>query len=441
MSRHSALALLALALAAGTSSATEVTFNKDVAPILFQQCATCHRPGEVGPFSLLTYKDAAKRAEFLKDITADRRMPPWKAEPGFGEFHDVRRLTDDQIRTIAAWADSGAKEGKPEDQPPAPKFTDGWQLGPPDLVLKVSQAYTLKADGRDKYHCFVLPTGLTEDKTVSAVEFRPGNRKVVHHALFFLDGTGAARKREAAEGGPGRGYDTFGGVGILPTGALGGWAPGATPRTLPDGLGMRLPKGADFVLQIHYHPDGKEETDQSSVGIYFTKKPAEKIVGGVPLVNRRLYIPAGAERYKTTASFTMPVDARAIGIFPHMHLVGREMKVVAVLPDGKEKPLIWIKDWDFNWQGQYRFVEPVALPKGTRLELEAYYDNSDKNPNNPNKPPKVVRWGEQTTDEMCLCGVQVVTDRPQDLALLRRGMMKFLAGQLGGALGDRLKGQ
>jgi len=441
MRRHAALAFCALALAAGSSSAADVTFNKDVAPILFKQCATCHRPGEVGPFPLLTYKDAAKRAEFLRDITADRRMPPWKAEPGFGEFHDVRRLTDAQIRTIAAWVDGGAKEGKPEDLPPAPKFTDGWQLGTPDLVLKVPRPYTVKADGPDQFRCFVIPTGLSEDKTVSAVEFRPGNRKVVHHALFFLDRTGAARKREEAEGGSQPGYSTFGGVGILPTGALGGWAPGATPRALPDGLGMRLQKGSDLVLQIHYHPDGKEEADQSWLGVYFTKKPAEKIVGGVPLLNRKLYIPAGAERYKTTVSLPLPVDVRVIGIFPHMHLVGREMKVVAVLPDGKEKPLIWIKDWDFNWQGQYRFVEPVALPKGTRLELEAYYDNSDKNPNNPNKPPKVVRWGEQTTDEMCLCGVQVVTDKPGDMVRLRLGVVKALGGQLGKLLGGQLSGE
>jgi mono/diheme cytochrome c family protein len=436
MGKPGVLSFATLVLAAGLAPAAEVTFNKDVAPILFKNCANCHRPGEVGPFPLLSYKDVAKRADFLKDITADRRMPPWKAEPGFGEFHDVRRLTDEQIHTIAAWVDGGAREGKPEDLPPAPKFTDGWQLGEPDMVLKMAQPFTLKADGPDEFRCFVIPTGLTEDKTVSAVEFRPGNRKVVHHALFFLDTDGAARAKEAQEDGPGKGFSTFGGVGILPTGSLGGWAPGAAPRKLPDGLGQRLAKGSDLVLQVHYHRDGKDEVDQSSLGIYFAKKPAEKFVGGIMLVNRKLYIPPGQERHRVTASLTLPVDTRVVGIFPHMHLVGREMKVVAVLPDGKEKPLIWIKDWDFNWQGQYRYVDLVALPKGTRLDLEAFYDNSDKNPNNPNKPPKEVTWGEQTTDEMCLCGVQVVTERPGDMAILRRAMIKTLAGRLGLLFGE-----
>jgi hypothetical protein len=420
------LALAALTVAAPTG---EVTYAKDVAPILNQRCASCHRPGEVGPFSLLTYKDAAKRAKFIKEVTADRRMPPWKPEPGYGDFQDACRLSDAELATLARWADTGAREGDPRDLPPRPAFTEGWQLGTPDLVLKMPEPYPVPAGGRDVYRCFVLPTGLTEDRTVAAVEFRPGNRRVVHHALFFLDASGAARKKDAA--GPGPGFASFGGPGFVPTGSLGGWAPGAAPRRLPDGLGMPLRKGSDLVLQLHYHPDGKDEKDQSTVGIYFTKGKAKRLVSGVPLVNRRIDIPPGESRHRVTAGFSLPVDVEAVGITPHMHLLGREMKVTAVKPGGEKVPLVWIKDWDFNWQGQYRYAKLIPLPKGTRLELEAYYDNSTDNPKNPNDPPQRVRWGEQTTDEMCLCGLQVVTANPGDRLELFKAVLKSRGGRLG----------
>lgn len=419
---------LTLLLSPAFTSADGVTYCKDVAPILFEHCAGCHRPGEVGPFPLLTYRDAAKRANFLKEVTAERQMPPWKAVPGFGSFHGERRLSDAELKTLAAWADGGALEGDPKDLPPAPKFVDGWQLGKPDLVLEMPEAFTVSADGRDVYRCFVIPTGLKEDRTVAAVEFRPGNRTVVHHALYFLDNTGTARKKDGEDKGPG--YASFGGVGFLPSGSLGGWAPGAMPRRLPDGVGKMLKKDSDLVLQVHYHPSGKEEKDRSVVGVHFTNKPAEHLVLGIPLVNRRLNIPAGEQRHKVTASFTLPVHVQAIGITPHMHLLGREMKVTATLPGGKKMPMIWVKDWDFNWQDQYLYAEPVRLPKGTKLDLEAYYDNSKNNPKNPNSPPKAVRWGEQTTDEMCLCGVGVVTDRPADRAELLKAVLLQM-GNLG----------
>ena len=275
------------------------TYNKDVAQILWKNCAGCHRSGEVGPFSLLSYKDAAKRASDLADITRERRMPPWKAEPDFGEFHDERRLSAAEIETIAHWAENGSPEGDPTDLPPTPKFPNGWQLGTPDLVLRVSESFAVPAGGRDIYRCFVIPIPTATDKTVAAIEFRPGNRKVVHHALLFLDGLGAGRKKDEAD--PGPGYASFGGPGILPTGGLGGWAPGAMPRPLPEGMGKLLRKGSDLVLQIHYHPDGKPETDQSSVGIYFTKKPARSIVTGIAVRSRNIDIPAREKRYHVTA--------------------------------------------------------------------------------------------------------------------------------------------
>lgn len=434
------LAVLAVCvLGAGIARAEGPTYNKDVAPILWKNCAGCHRPGEVGPFSLLTYKDAAKRSGFLEEITESRRMPPWKAEPGFGSFYDERRLTDREIEMIAEWAKAGAPEGEAKDLPPAPMFPEGWQLGTPDLVLKVPEPFPVAASGRDVYRCFVIPIPTETDRTVAAVEFRPGNRKVVHHALMFLDNTGAARKKDEADSGPG--YASFAGPGILPTGGLGGWAPGATPRLLPEGIGKYLRAGSDLVLQIHYHPDGKPETDQSVVGVYFTKTPARQIVAGIAVRTRNLDIPAGESRYHVTAqSAPLPVDAQAIGIAPHMHYIGKEMKVVAESPDGKTTPLIWIRDWDFNWQGQYQYRSPVKLAKGTVIKLDAYYDNSAANPHNPSRPPKRVHWGEQTTDEMCLLGVQVVTDSLADLrkivAMRGNGLGAALVGGAG-AGGDR----
>ena len=433
--------MIGVAWLASTSLAGEVlafdggpTFNKDVAPILWKNCAGCHRPGEVGPFPLLTYKDAAKRADFLVDITESRRMPPWKPEPGFGEFHDEQRLTEKELKTLADWSKNGTPEGDPKDLPALPTFSDGWQLGTPDLVLKMPESYTVPADGRDVYRVFVIPIPTDSDKTVAAVEFRPGNRKVVHHALLFLDRTGAARAKDAEDSGPG--FASFGGPGFLPTGALGGWAPGAMPRMLPDGMGKMLQKGSDLALQIHYHPDGKPETDQSSVGVYFTKSPARQIVGAVRVATRDIKIPPDESRYGVhVASPPLPVDAYAIGITPHMHYIAKEVKVVAEVPGGQTIPMIWIKDWDFNWQGQYQYKSPVKLPKGTVIKLDAFYDNSADNPNNPSSPPKLVTFGEQTTDEMCLLGVQVVTDKNSDLRQIMTMNLENLKAQLKAEMG------
>ena len=433
--------ILLLTLLATTARAGDITFNKQVAPILWKNCASCHRPGEIGPFSLITYKDAAKRADFIKEITADRRMPPWKPDPSYGHFRDVRRLSDDDIKTLARWADAGAPEGDPNDLPPQPKFADGWQLGSPDLVLKMPKTFNVPASGRDIYRNFVIPISIDKDQTVAAVEFRPGNRRVVHHALLFLDAFGQARKRDGGDGQPG--YATFGGIGILPTGGLGGWAPGTIPRRWPDGIGMYLAKGSDLVLQIHYHPDGKPESDESSVGIYFTAKPAKTIVGGVAVRSRNIDIPPGEKHHVVRAETQpLPVDVHVMACFPHMHNVGREMKLTAVKPDGTTVPMIWIRDWDFNWQGSYQYELRVSLPKGTVLKVEAVYDNSAENPKNPSSPPKRITWGEQTTDEMCLCGVTVVTDTPADLKKIRTMNFAQLGAVLGGGflgLGDRKK--
>jgi mono/diheme cytochrome c family protein len=414
-----------LVFSATAAEAAPVTFNKDIAPILYANCASCHRPGEIAPFSLLSYQDAAKRAKLIATVTARHYMPPWKPEPGFGDFAGAHRLTDDQIAHIQQWAESGAPEGDPADRIEPPKFTEGWQLGKPDLVVQMPEAFTIPADGRDIYRCFVVPLNLTEDKSVAAVEFRPGNRKVVHHSILHLEQPGADRRRDGADQRPG--YNCFGGGGVGVEGGLGGWVPGQRPEFLPDGVARSLPKGSDLIIQNHYHPSGKTETDQSSVGIYFAKTPPTRIVLTLPVASRNLYIAAGDDAYKVTASFTTPIRMEITEVAPHMHLLGKEMKVTATLPDGSTRPMIWIKDWDFNWQGQYRFKEPLILPPGSRVDMEATFDNSANNPRNPNSPPKLVRWGEQTTDEMAIVFLQSVTSNPTDRVTLFTALFQQLA--------------
>jgi mono/diheme cytochrome c family protein len=401
-----ALLLPASVLAAPAPSAP--TFNRDVAPIIFKSCSGCHRPGEVAPFSLLSYKDTVRKAETIAKVVRRQVMPPWKAEPQVHAFLDERRLSEAEIDTIVRWVDGGQLEGDAKDLPPLPKFADGWQLGEPDLVLTFPEDVTIPADGRDVFRCIVIPTGVLKDKTVAAVEFRPGNRLVVHHALFFLDTSGKARKLDEAD--PEPGYRSFGGVGFTPSGALGGWAPGATPRFLPEGVGRMLKAKSDLVVQMHYHPSGKVEKDRSTLGVYFTKTPAEKIIAGIPLGNRQIRIEPGEKRHLITNVVTLPVGVTVIGLTPHMHWIGKEMTVTAVLPDGRREQMINIKDWDFNWQDQYLYKTPVHLPSGTKLELHAYYDNSAENPKNPQNPPKLVTFGEQTSNEMCFCFLNVVPD-------------------------------
>ena len=391
-----------------------VTYTKDIAPILWNHCAGCHRPGEVGPFSLLSYRDAAKRANFLTQVTHQRLMPPWKPSAGGPTFRDERRLSDEEMALISRWAHAGAPHGDPADLPDRPEFAEGWQLGEPDLVLTMREPFAIPAGGRDVYRCFVVPIPIDDDRMVAAVEFRPGNRSVVHHSIMFLDANGEARERDGEDGSAG--YPSFGGAGVTPTGGLGAWLPGTVVRRLPDGMARFVGGGSDLVLQMHYHPTGKPETDQSSVGIYFAKGPVDKIITGIAVTQPLLVLPAGKARCDVkTRSHPIPVDVNVLGISPHMHYLGRAFKVTARLPDGSYVPLITINDWDVNWQGTYEFAEPVRLPKGTVICLHAVYDNSTGNPLNPNNPPREVRWGEQTTDEMCLCGVQVFTDRPSDL--------------------------
>lgn len=405
------LAVLALVLPSARVGGSEpVTFSSQIARLFQQHCQSCHRPGEIAPFSLTSYQDAQPWRQYILDATRKRRMPPWKPVAGFGEFLDARRLSEAEIALIEAWAKAGAPEGDPRDLPPPRQFPATWSLGPPDLVLTPEAAFEVPAGHQDLYRCFTIPTSFTEDRYVSAVEFIPGNRKIVHHILTYVDTTGESERLDRAD--PGLGYTCFGGPGFLPRGGLSGWAPGARPQAMPEGVGMLLPAGARVVVQVHYNNHGSgPETDRTRMGLHFARGPIDKRMRAIPVLNRHFLIPAGEPRHEVRASYTLPPDwnLRAIGISPHMHLLGREMKVTATYPDGTVRP-IHIDDWDFNWQGTYTFAKPVPLPGGTRIDVLAVYDNSAGNPRNPNSPPKDTGWGDGTTDEMCIAFVRITVD-------------------------------
>jgi hypothetical protein len=296
--------------------------------------------------------------------------------------------------------------------------------------------FKLPADGHDQFRAFVLPLGADQTKFVSAVEFRPDNRKIVHHALFFLDTSGVASKKEQATKDGNTGYIAFGGPGFAPAGGLGGWAPGALPERLPDGWGRPVRKGSDLVVQVHFHPDGKEESETFSMGIYYTRAQPEHIVAGGNAHNFRINIAPGEKNYVVTGKYTVPVDVDLIGITPHAHLICKDMQGNATLPDGKKIPLIWIKDWDFNWQGTYHYKTPIKLPAGTVVDMKYTYDNSTDNIRNPNDPPRRIRFGEQTTDEMAFLFLEFAPQKLSDFPDLLKGnrsqmrdaLTRFLGG-------------
>ena len=401
---------LATAPAAATSES--VTFSRDIAPILFEHCASCHRPGEIAPFSLLSYDDARRHAHEIAELTADHTMPPWKPAEHFGEFRGERRLDSAQIDLIQRWVAQGKPEGNAADLPPAPQFNSGWTLGEPDLVVRMPEAYTLPADGPDRYRVFVIPLNLKEDVYISALEFRPSNPRIVHHSLFYLDRNGIARQLEA-ESPKHPGYARVGGPGFVPTGGLGGWAPGVTPRFLPDNVGWPVRAGSDLVLHTHFHPSGKVEKEQSAVGLYFTKTKPNKVIVSIPHGTNKINIEPGDDHYVVKSSFRVPTDVEVEGIFPHAHLICKQIKVTAKLPDGSDLPLIWIKDWDWNWQDFYHYSKVLKVPAGTMVTQEFTYDNSAANPHNPSSPPQRVHYGEQTKDEMSLVFYQILLDRSQ----------------------------
>jgi peroxiredoxin len=398
----------------------KITYARDIAPIIHARCLNCHRDGQAAPFALADYDQTARRARQIVRVTQDRVMPPWIPAPGHEKFVGERWLTDRELDLLKTWAETGLAKGDAADLPPAPEFAEGWRLGKPDSIVKMAEPFTIPADGPDLLQNFVIPLDIPEDQLVAAVEFHPGNKRVAHHAVVFLDDSGTARKLDEAT--PEPGYANFGGPGFLPSGSLGGWSVGNTARPLPNGMGRYLKKGSDLVVQMHYHPTGKKEVDRSEIGLYFVKKPiAEslkqpaKLVGSIWMANHEMDIPAGEKNYTRSTSYTLPKEVIMVGVVPHLHLLGKSMTVTATLPDKTAKTLIDIETWNYNWQDEYYYERPFKLPAGTRLDVTATFDNSADNPSNPSSPPKRVTWGEGTKDEMLFCFFLLSAEKTEDL--------------------------
>lgn len=387
-----------------------VTFNKQVVRILQAHCQKCHHEGDIAPFPLVTYQDAFAHRAQIQYQTSNRVMPPWHVSSACSEFEGDPSLADQEIQTLSSWVVQGAPEGDPKDLPEPLAFPNGWSLGSPDLVLSMDEPVTPDLSRGDIYRCFVLPTSLTEDRYVSAVEVAPGSRAMVHHVLLFVDTSGVAERLDALD--PGPGYTCFGGPGFLPTSSLGGWAPGNRPRPLPDGIGMLLPKSSRVVMQVHYSArSGVVTPDRTSVALYYSKQPVQKRLLVAPVINQNFRIPAGEKDHEVTASIPfLPLPIHVLSITPHMHLLGRKMRVTATTLDQRQLCLVDVPNWDFHWQATYSYKNPVALPAGTRVHLSARYDNSADNPENPNQPPQDVGWGENTTDEMCIAFLAFTLD-------------------------------
>jgi len=393
-----------------TTASSQVTFNRDIAPIVFHSCSACHHEGEAGPFPLLTFSDVKKHARQIADVTQARTMPPWLPEPQELKFADELRLPNTQIDLIQRWVAQGEVEGNSADLPPQPKFTQGWRLGTPDLILTAQKPLILPAQGTDTYWNFIFRVPIAQTRWVKAIEIHPGDKRYVHHANILVDRGGSSRRREAE---PGAG---FGGMEIRiesqlfdPDSHLLFWKPGTVPHFEPDGMALRLDKGTDLILNTHMQPSGKPEVIQPSIGLYFTSQAATKLPMLLQLENDvKLDIPPGQKDFVVTDEFTLPVDVDLLAIYPHAHYLGKDIQAFATLPDGKKKTLIHIPRWDLNWQAVYRYAEPVFLPKGTIVALRYVYDNSEDNALNPNHPPVRVQAGNRSSDEMCHLWLQVL---------------------------------
>lgn len=359
----------------------EITFAKHVSRILQNRCAECHHPGTAAPFSLLTYEDAESRADTIREAVADRRMPPWIADPRHGKFSNDLRMPTEEIDTLLAWIDNGKAPGNEQDLPAPRTYAEGWLIGKPDMVFKMPEEYTVQASGAVAYKYFVTPTNFEQDMWVQASEARPGNRSVVHHIIAFMREKGSEKLQN------------------LPH--VGGFAPGEEPLVYPAGIGIRIPAGAEIVWQVHYTPTGKIEQDRSELGLIFCKEPPERAAKGGGAFNFLFNIPPGAESHEVVSSKRFSGDVELLSLMPHMHLRGKDFKYTARYPDGTSEVLLSVPNYDFNWQHRYRFAQPVSLPAGTTLECVAHFDNSADNPANPD-PTKAVRWGDQTWEEMMI---------------------------------------
>ena len=407
------LALLAAARRSGSrasaSPPASVTFNQDIASIVFHYCSPCHRAGEAAPFPLLNYQDAATFSAQIAAITRRRIMPPWLPAPSDLKFAGDLRLSDEQIALLQRWAEEGAPEGDPHDEPPPPQFTPGWQLGKPDVILRARKPYELPARGTDNYWNFIFTTDFPATRWVRAIEIRPGQRRVVHHANILIDRLHSrAQEKHLGDGFPGMEL-RIESESFDPDSHIFFWKPGSVPHVEPDGMALRLDPGDDLVLNTHLQPSGKPETIEPSIGLYFTDKPATQFPALLELQNdKALDIPPGDSNFEVSDEFTLPTEVQLLAIYPHAHYLGRDLLATATLPDGSRKTLIHIPRWDLNWQAVFYYESEIILPAQTRIFMRYSYDNSKANIANPFNPPQRVVGGNRTTDEMAHLWLQVL---------------------------------
>ncbi len=408
----------------GATPADTTTWAEDVAPVVFEECVQCHRPGGPAPFSLRRYGPAKERAERMARHTRSRFMPPWLPEPGYADFEGERRLTDDQIRTVERWVEDGAPPGDTSgvEAPPAPE--SGWQLGEPDLVVEMEEAFRVPGDTTEIFRNFVIPVPAEEARWVRAVELRPGNPEVVHHAMMMIDTTRSSRRQATRDPGPGFDAMTTSSDAFFPGGFLLGWTPGRVPSRPPEGMAWRLRPGTDMVLQLHLRPTGEDQRVRARIGFQFTEERPEVTPLTLKLTSQVMDIPPGEDAYTVRDSFRLPVDVRALAVYPHAHYLGKRIHLFAELPDGDRRWLLRIDDWNFNWQDAYRYDEPVELPEGTEIRMRITYDNSSGNPQNPSDPPVRVVYGPRSTDEMGDVYLQTAVEDSASLRQLREGFAR-----------------
>lgn len=417
MNRFFALVILMCSI--HSLDAQQVNYSEHIAPIIYKHCSTCHRSGEIAPFPLTNYQEVKSHGSLIKYVTGIEYMPPWKPQKHLREYRNENYLSPEEINQISQWVDDGMQQGDPSKEPPFPVFPSGSQIGKPDLVVSFAKKYLHKGTGVDEYRYFVIPTNLTEDKYLVGLEVRPGNKKVVHHTLVWADSTSASRDADAAT--PEYGFEgSSSGVSGQLNNQLPGYVPGQKPILFTDGLAMRVPKGSDLLLQMHYAPSGTDEWDSTSINMFFAKTPPTRIVESyvmlpIPgiLQNDVFIIPPNQVK-QFHGKLTLPFNVTFLGLAPHCHLLGKDWQIYAILPDGTRLDILNINSWDFNWQGTYYFKKPVVLPIGSEIHALATYDNTSDNPYNPNNPPKFISWGEKTSDEMYYLPLIYMQYKPGD---------------------------
>lgn len=418
------------AYAQSAASETVPTFTRDIAPIFYSHCTTCHRPGEIAPMSLLTYRDARPWARSISAHVSDGTMPPWHADPAHGSFANERRLTDAQKSTIARWVSGGAPEGNPSESPEQPRYSDGWNIGQPDVVLSMQEDYPIPASGTVPYRYLEVPANFAEDRWIQAWEIRPGNRAAVHHIIVSTKApqtADAPQNRPPAAGPRPTPLFSFASGTEIPAGqtggpqlppdqrpalgpndrprprgtgpSIGGYVPGNSIRRFPEGTAMRLPAGHALVLQMHYTPTGEATTDRTRIGLKFAPAPPRTALLTASLINGGLHIPPRAADHLVDADMTINRDILLYSLVPHTHVRGKRWFYEAVYPDGRREVLLSVPKYDFDWQHEYLFRDPLTIPAGTKIQAKAWYDNSAANKSNPD-PSKDVWWGDQTWEEM-----------------------------------------